>query len=232
MNIAIFFTIWSSKISSDEMSRHFGEAPLGWLKEQEPVKAVEIYTPEPGNVPVLDDIPAPTLILQVDLEDEAAGNALMNSADFQANVCDLGAFSEAIERSRLEITEAVQYPVGEQKDIAPRTSPLSFVVRYYGPVTDPQQFVNFYTRNHPPILAKFPNIRNVLCYLPLGWQDKDSFAEEELVIGNEVVFDDLDALLHSMTTPVLQEALDDADQFQPFGYSTHHAMHRELLFRR
>ncbi len=232
MNIAIFFSIWSSKISPGEMSRHFGEVPLIWLKSQEAVKTVEIYTPEPGNVPVLDDIPAPTLILQVDLEDEEAGNALMNSADFQTNVCDLSAFSETVERSRLEITEAVQYPVGEQDDIVPRTSPLSFVVRYYGPVADPQQFVNFYTENHPPILAKFPNIRNTLCYLPLGWQDKDSFAEDELVIGNEVVFDDLDALLHSMTTPVLQEALDDADQFQSFGYSTHHAMHRELLFSR
>jgi len=86
--------------------------------------------------------------------------------------------------------------------------------------------------NHPPIVAKFPNIRNVLCYLPLGWRDVGEVTDERLVIGNEVVFDDLESLKGALATEVTEEAIADSEQFESFGYSSHHAMHREMVYRK
>ncbi len=232
MNVTIFMSIWSSGVSATDLSGYFRGAPLDWLKLQQGIRTVEIYTPEPGDVPILDDVPAPAIIVQIDVEAEGAARQLVKNENFKQQFTNDKSAGEGIETIRLELTEAVHYPVGAETAPVPRTAPLSFVVRYYGPVVDPVQFVEFYTENHPQILARFPAIRNVLCYLPLGWRESGAIENDGLVIGNEVVFDDLDALKHSMTTPVQEEALEDSYQFQDFGYSTHHAMHRELVYSR
>ena len=113
---------------------------------------------------------------------------------------------------------------------SPRTAPLSFVVRYYGPVKNQSEFVDFYTKNHPPILAKFEGIRNVLCYLPLDWESSTEVSDASLLIGNEVVFDDLASFKYALSTDVLEEAMADSKLFQEFGYNSHHAMHREKVY--
>lgn len=232
MNVAIFISIWTSGVSGTALPEYFRAEPLQWLASQEAIRSVEIYTPEPGDVPVLDDVPAPTVIVQIDVDGEDAARKLVESEEFQERFNSEQALGPGVDSIRLELTEAVHYPVAGKTEAAPRTAALSFVVRYYGPVADPAQFVEFYTENHPPILAKFPAIRNVLCYLPLGWKDSKGITDDRLVIGNEVVFDDLDALKHSMTTPILDEAMADSEQFKAYGYSTHHAMHREMIYSR
>lgn len=229
MNIAIFVSIFSSTPSA-ELDAYFRAAPLDWLKSQPAVDAVEFYSPEPGDVPKLDDEPPPAIIVQIDVGAEATARELVEASEFREHFLDGSAAANG--RTLLELTEVVNYPLPGKAQAATRSAPLSFVVRYYGPVADGREFVEFYTKNHPPIVGKFPNIRNVLCYLPLGWKDSGRIDDSRLLIGNEVVFDDLDALLAAMNTPVLQEALDDAELFQAFGASTHHAMHREKVYSR
>ncbi|MBT7951027.1 MAG: hypothetical protein HN764_05335 [Gammaproteobacteria bacterium] len=232
MNIAVFVSIWSVDNSSVELNDIFRDAPLDFLKGESAVGAVEIYTPETGDVPKMEDIPAPTIIIQIDMNDAGAAQALVSSDKFQGLFMDKTAYSSAVEDIKLEITKAVHFPLPGNDMPPPRTAAMSFVVRYYGPVKDAAEFVGFYTNNHPPILSNFPGIRNVLCYLPLDCQNSGEVIDNRLIIGNEVVFDDLDGLKAALSSDVLALAQEDSKHFQHFGYSTHHAMHRELVYSR
>ncbi len=232
MNIAVFVTIWSAGISSADLNDHFSGSPLSYLKAVKAVHAVEMYTPEPGDVPVMDDVPAPAIIIQIDMETADAADTLVKSEKFQQTFMDKSSPGPGIEKINLEVTEAVHFPLAGKETPPPRTAPLSFVVRYYGPVKDLNQFVDFYTTNHPPILAKFEGIRNVLCYLPMNWRTSGEVVDESLIIGNEVVFDDLATFKAALATEVLEEAMEDTKHFQNFGYSTHHTMHRKRVYTR
>src|SRR5229473_1325944 len=59
------------------------------------------------------------------------------------------------------------YPIGGEATPGPLTAPFSYVVRYHRPADDEAEFVSHYLADHPPLLAKLPEIRSVLCYLPL-----------------------------------------------------------------
>lgn len=232
MKVVVFVTYWSSDIDSADLNSHMLGQPLDYLKSVSGVDSVEIYTPEPGDVPKIDDIPIPTIITQIDLDSEENATTMVAADEFKQLFLDKDGFSGSIDKLNLELFEPRHYPVGSNTEPEPRTAPLTFVVRYYGPVQDVKKFVNFYTENHPPILAKFPNIRNVLCYLPLGWETAGELTDETILIGNEVVFDDLESFKAALDTDVLHEAMADADQFDPYGYSSHHAMHREMVYQK
>jgi len=232
MTIAVFVTIWSAGMSSAELNTRILDAPLALLKTERNVNAVEIYTPESGDVPRMDESPVPTIIVQIDLDDADAAKTLVQSDKFQQVFMDKNAYPAPVEKINLEITEAVHFPLPSIAAPPPRTAPLSFVVRYYGPVRNAAEFVEFYTGHHPPILGKFPGIRNVLCYLPLDWRATGEVADDRLIIGNEVVFDDLNALNRALASDVLAEAQADGRHFQAFGESTHHALHRVRVYTR
>lgn len=219
-------------MSSADLTSQFLDAPLNFLKTEGAVQAVEIYIPDTGDVPQMDDVPAPKIIVQIDMDSADAAKNLTQSSKFQRLFMDTSAYAATVENIKLEITEAVHFPVSGRNTPLQRTAPLSFVVRYYGPVKDASEFADFYTKHHPPILGKFEGIRNVLCYLPLNWRAGGEILDNRLIIGNEVVFDDLDALKRALKSDVLAEAQEDSKHFQAFGSSTHHAMQRQRVYSR
>ena len=232
MDIAVFVTIWSIAMSpADLHGRLLGE-PLDFLKSVGDVEAVEVYLPEPGNVPLMDDVPAPAMIVQIDLNSPAAATALVGSGEFERLFTNAESYPGLVEKINLEILEAVHYDLPGHESPLPRTAPLSFVVRYYGPVADAADFIDFYTNNHPPLLAKFPGIRNVLCYLPLNWQSMKEITDDYMFLGNEVVFDDLNALNQALASDVMPEVQADGEHFAAYGYNTHHAMQRHRVYAR
>ena len=231
MGISIFVSIWINDVSSEEVRVHFMDEPLGLLKSNPAVSSVELYTPEPGDVPVMDDIPRPELIVQINLESKEQALGLAESEEFQKLFLDKNMFSSPIDKLNMEILESVHFDLPERETPPVRSAPLSFVVRYYGPVENAADFQDFYMKNHPPILAKFPKIRNVLCYLPVDGNSGE-ITDQSLVIGNEVVFDDLESFKDALASEVLQEAKADGEQFASYGYSSHHAMHREFVYER
>lgn len=107
-------------------------------------------------------------------------------------------------------------------------APLSLVVHYYGPVDDAAGFAAHYVAHHPPILARLPGVREVLCYVPLGPALPD-WPADPTVIRNEVRFDSMDALLDALASPVLAELRADSQAFPPFGRSTHYPMARHAV---
>ena len=63
------------------------------------------------------------------------------------------------------------------------------MVRYHRPATTKAEFVSHYLADHPPLLAKLPEIRSVLCYLPLETLATPALPSADIMIGNEVAFD-------------------------------------------
>ena len=230
MKIAIFVTIWAAQVTPADLRSYFLETPLAFLKDVPAIVSVDLFVPDPGDVALFDGPAAPALMIQIDFENAADAELLIQSDNFQKLILAETAYPAPVEKLSLDVFETVHFPIPGHDAPPPRTAALSFVVRYYGPTDDVAAFDSFYTENHPPILATFPGIRNVLCYLPLDWRSTGKVSDASMILGNEVVFDDLDALNRALESDVMPRLRADGEQFAEFGYNTHHAMLRERIY--
>lgn len=169
--------------------------------------AAEIFRPAPDQPATFQDGDPPAMVVQVEAKSLAPLHLLSARPEFR-DADDLGLF------------RTLTMPVAGE--VAPREARLSFLVRYFAPIPDETAFQTGYVENHPPILARFPAIRNVRVYLPLAEGPKPAIR-----LLNEVVFDDLDALNHALASDVLAQLRDDSARLPARGTSAHHAMLRE-----
>jgi uncharacterized protein (TIGR02118 family) len=122
------------------------------------------------------------------------------------------------------------YPIGGEAAPGPLTAPFSYVVRYHRPADDEAAFVSHYLADHPPLLAKLPEIRSVLCYLPLDTLATPALPTGNVMIGNEVAFDSPEAFNAAMASPVRAELRAHFRTFPKFtGRTTHYPMMRRRL---
>jgi uncharacterized protein (TIGR02118 family) len=122
------------------------------------------------------------------------------------------------------------HPIAGADAAAALSAPFSYVVRYHRPAEDEAFFVQHYIDNHPPLLARLPGIRNVMCYLPLAWRHHAGAEAADYMLGNEVVFDSIAAFNAAMASPIRHELRAHFRQFPPFsGRNTHFAMQRRRL---
>ena len=52
------------------------------------------------------------------------------------------------------------------------------------------------------------------------------------MLGNEVVFDDLAALQAALDSDAMPALSEDSKSFASYGYSSHHAMLRQMVYTR
>jgi hypothetical protein len=196
------------------------------------LRFIERYQPAAGAVPAFSDGAGPPLLVEMNFEtlDDAAGviglSVCRDALALPRRVT--GRSAEAA----IDVFHAVHFPLPGHAEPPPRAAPLSFVVRYYRPVADEYAFAEFYTAHHPPLLARFPGIRNVLCYLPAGFRLPADMQSTGAFLGNEVVFDDLASLNRALASDVLPLLKADGRRFAPFGHNSHHAMLRTVLYER
>jgi len=170
--------------------------------------------------------PAPALHVEIGTRTRADAEAIISASEFRDAAAKLASdHGCAVCCGLYQVAHSV---LPGAKQAAARTAPTSFLVRYYGPTEDPADFADYYVAHHPPALSKFPNVRNVLCYLPLEVAMGD-LTVCEVIIGNEVVFDDVASLNAAMQSGAMREIKADSATFKPFGHSTHHAMVRAAL---
>lgn len=204
---------------------------LQWLKTDKACEVAEdleldVFVPETGKTEPFDDGAGPAAILQLSSNRKETLSALAGTPGFTDTFYGDALRLEPDLMISLGLFEVLTTQVAGEPEARPRTAGLSFFVRYYGPAESPSAFQNFYTANHPPILARFPDIRNVICYVPLVLPSTD-IPHSEILLGNEVVFDDLAHLNVALRSDVLVSLRADSANFPPFGRSTHHAMVRE-----
>lgn len=235
MNISIFVTNWMTAMSSVALTDHFLGEPLSYLESNSHVGAVEVYTPITGEAPKTprkDEVPAPALIIEIQLKSAEHATALAEADNFKKLfVTKTGKLEEAA-KINLEILEVVHFGIPGHESPPPRTAPFSFVVRYYGPVENAADFTDYYVNTHPPLLAQFPKIRNVICHLPLGWRDRGELTDGTLIHGNEAVFDNFEDFKASATSDAMQAVGANAAKFKSFGYTSHHPMQRKRVYAR
>jgi uncharacterized protein (TIGR02118 family) len=124
----------------------------------------------------------------------------------------------------------IEHPLPDAPAPAPLAAPFSYVVRYHRPAEDEELFVRHYLETHTPLLVRLPGIRNVFCYVPLRWQAAPGIANADYMLGNEVVFDQMDAFNAAMASPVRHEMRAHFRAFPPFaGRNTHYAMQRRRV---
>ena len=228
MVFSLFATYEADAANAAALSTWFLDRPHQFLQDFEGISQADLFVPDPEKALFFDDGPPPAAMLQIEASELTPLQRLIDSGSFKEIFLDepLRLIPDA--RAGFGIFETIAVPVFGEAIAVPRTAPMSFVVRYYGPMDDCQAFHDFYVANHLPLLAKFPGIRNAFAYLPVQWRNP-GLPESGVLLGNEVVFDSVLALNEAMQSDIITELRDDSRQFPPFGHSTHHAMRRRSL---
>lgn len=91
----------------------------------------------------------------------------------------------------------------------------TFLVEYPGTTADPEGWLDYYDEHHPPIMVRFPGIREVATFRPLAATIGLPCARAHSLQRNKVVFDSGEALAAALTSPVMAEMRADRDGFQP-----------------
>jgi uncharacterized protein (TIGR02118 family) len=190
--------------------------------------ASDLYLPAVGRHqdPFVDDGPGPQFLIMLEFPNVDALVGAARSPDFAAPLArkpgGLVLSADAMERRF--------YPVAGAAQANPLAAPFSYSVRYHRPAEDEARFVDFYLANHPPLLGRLPGIRNVICYLPLLGIRAADLPSADYMLGNEVVFDTLDAFNGAMASDIRRELRADFKRFPPFsGANTHYPMDRRRL---
>ncbi len=215
----------------------FAGAPAAMLAALPGVETLDLYTPESSEDPYLDpqlhDGSGPVLMAQTGFEHTDALESGLDSRAFRDLLDDATRVPGSGWGLSHDAMELRVFPVAGEDAPAPLAAPVSYVVRYQRPAQDEAHFVEHYCAVHPPVLGKFPRIRNVMCYLPIAWTDPTGIASADYLLGNEVVFDSLEDLNAALASDVRHELREDYKSFPPFyGTNSHYAMRRQRLYHR
>jgi len=191
--------------------------------ENESVSSAHLYTPFQNKELVQSDQNPPCITFQFDCKTVARiEKTLQLISDKQWFVLPDGYVATH------QVFEKIEYPCFGELTPKKKHSKISHTVRYSHPISDKKKFVEFYLTHHPQILANMPAIRNVICYVPLDWDDPLRLPNSNYVIGNEVVFDSLEHLMAAQVSDVRKRARGDmvANPIRP-GPVTHFTLKRE-----
>jgi hypothetical protein len=195
----------------------------------------DLYVPAEGTSrdPYNHDGSGPLMMLMLDFVSRDALAAAAGGGAIAALVRDVASNTIATAAA----FERRFYSVGEETAPAPLQAPFSYVVRYHHPADDVAAFIANYLATHPLTQARLPGIRSIMCYLSLDDISANGLSHPgsglksaNYMIGNEVVFDHLEAFNAAMASPVRQELRAHYHEFPRFtGANTHYPMTRRRL---
>jgi hypothetical protein len=180
-----------------------------------------IFTPSSTRDPYLDDGPPPRLVLQLYFDDIAALEAALRPDGYLQRLRALhltGAAQQAMLVRRFPVPDPViRTPPGEL--------PCTYLVAYEGTAEDLAAWHAHYLDDHPPIMARFPGIRQIEIYTCIDWCGGLPCARATHMQRNKVVFDSPAALTAALNSPVRHEMRAAFGRFPPFtGPVTHFPM--------
>jgi hypothetical protein len=174
--------------------------------------------PAPGDV-FADDGPGPRLTLELGFADLAAleNAAAMWEREPALNFAAGSTFSAQTMLGRRFATPDPAFRLGAGE------RPCTLLVAYPGACEDLEAWLDHYDANHPPIMVRFPAIRDVATFRPLPEARLPAaWARGTAMQRNKVVFDSHTALRAALASPVRREMRADFEVFPPFtGRPTH-----------
>ncbi len=186
-----------------------------------------IFTPETARDPYTSDGPSPQLALELyfdeigDLEAELAPDGHLQALAKPSALPSL---------ARADVTQqamvARPFPVPDPVFRTPAgTLPCTYLVHYPGPAEDLNAWNAYYLAHHPPVMARFPGIREIEVCTRLDWCGFLPFARADHMQRNKVVFDSAEALTAALRSPVREEMRADYHKFPPFdGGNAHYPL--------
>jgi hypothetical protein len=191
--------------------------------------AADIHTPASASDIYTADGLSPPLVLQLyfeeltDLESALATDGHLLEVARPGNFPSLAgskATHQAMYARHFEVAE----PAAKDK---PR---CSFLVSYPGEADDLNTWLNHYVASHPPIMRRFPGIRQIELLSRVDWIDALPIERATAMQRNRVVFDTAQALTAALQSPVRHELRADYHRFPPFsGGSLHFPMWTETI---
>lgn len=228
MAYALFLTYCRTTAPAGDLADWFHQDVAPSLRACSDDIVIDMFVPDPDGMDVLhfDDAEQPDLMIQF----TGRSPAQLSAVPAQAGLVEAVPWTGSKEETKITagMFEIIETPVGDNAGPLPRTAEMSFMVRYFGPSENDEAFAAHYAASHPPIMARFPGIRNVFCYVPVAWENP-GFHPSPVIVGNEVVFDNVAALNAALRSDVLAELRADSKGFAPFAYNTHHAMRRRTV---
>jgi uncharacterized protein (TIGR02118 family) len=213
---------------ADAVRRWFEAGPsILWRKFPQLLR-FDAYVPSAGdaNDPHVDDGVGPRLICMLSFSDADSLRSSIGETAFKRGLADLPPSVSVTAEAMVRKFYSVHGEAPEQV----LEAPFSYVVRYHRPAEDERAFVEHYVADHPPLLARLPRIRSVLCDVPMAWCDPNGLPSPDYMLGNEVVFDSVDDFNAAMVSPVRDEIRAHYHQFPRFsGRNTHYPMMRTRL---
>jgi hypothetical protein len=186
-----------------------------------------IHTPERTRDPYLDDGPSPPLALQLyfaDLPDLEAALARGGALQALAAPGALASLDASTVEQQTMLTR--EFAVPEPRFRTPAGAcPATYLVHYPGPADDLNLWLAHYVAHHPPLMARFPDIRQIEIYTRIDWCDAMPWRLVDHMQRNKVVFDSPAALTAALNSPVRHAMRADFDRFPPYrGGNRHYAM--------
>ena len=180
-----------------------------------------IFTPSSTTDPYLDDGPPPQLALQLYFHDVAAMEAAL-AADGHLRRLDVLAADGATQQAMLVRRYQVPDPTFRTP---PGELPCSYLVAYEGAADDLPAWLAHYIADHPPIMARFPGIRQIEIYTCIDWCGGLPWPRVAHMQRNKVVFDSPAALTAALNSSARHEMRAAFRRFPPFtGPITHFPM--------
>jgi hypothetical protein len=212
----------ATRLAQQELAR------VGEIIGQTPgLTGARIYTPDRTRDPYLNDGPPPILAIQLyfgDIED--LERALAESGALQSLLAPGALPSLAGAEASQQAMLARVFPVPDPvfRPVADR-QPCTYLVGYEGPAEDLNAWLSYYIASHPPIMARFPGIRQIEIYSRIDWCSAFPARRADYMQRNKVVFDDAAALTAALNSPVRHEMRSDFHKLPAFkGRVTHYPM--------
>jgi len=193
------------------------------------LRALSVLTPLAYDDPYLGREHGPLLVTHMTFDDVAAlERAALSEARLAARA-DVANFPPFDGRATYQAMQDEYHPPVPASPAASH-APSCYFVTYHRPADDEAVFVDFYRRNHMPLLARLPRIRVAAMFTPVDWRDQPFVARAELMLANLIAFDSEADFQAAMASEVRTEIRADFAGFPPFsGRCAHTAMTRKFL---
>ena len=222
---------WFALFRTERFDVQVSDGEIAWLADliaaTPGLRDARIYTAGRASDPYLDDGPPPRLALQLYFDDivplEAA---LWRDGHLQALV-EQDALPSL---RRADVTQQAmmvrRFPVPEPTFRTPPDElPCTYLVAYEGEAADLNVWNAFYLTDHPPIMARFPGIREIEIYTCIDWCGFLPWQRVAHMQRNKVVFDSASALTAALSSPIRHEMRAGFRNFPSFtGPITHFPM--------
>lgn len=173
-----------------------------------------------SDQPFAKDGPGPALAMQLYFRERA---------DIEAAAPAIAALARHESLARAP-SDSISYQLMETRSFRVGTSEptepcCTFLVTYPGTTNDLSAWLDHYDAHHPPIMVRFPRIREVETYRPVSSAIDLPWRRSEAMQRNKVVFDSLNDLVAALASPVMAEMFADGRRFPSFtGKATHFPM--------